>query len=530
MSNKPSTPHGRGVRGFNLPRSSLLFEGNFGRMFRALPVAEFGSDDEETRKNLKNLADDLIGDEAGSEDRPDDEESGIPSLYTYLGQFVDHDLTFDPSSSLQQLNDIDGLVNYRTPRFDLDNIYGRGPDDQPYMYISEEGKKASKFLLGKRLTGGTKMEPPARDLPRNSSEPARAIIGDPRNDENVIVSQLQSLFLRFHNRLVDDNPEMPFSRVQREVRFHYQWMLINDFLPRFIHPDVYNEVFPHYEKEFSIADAPPELKFYHAKNEPFMPFEFSAAAYRFGHSMVRPGYRLNDNDETLLPIFGAGRDGRRDSLLGFMAPKENWGIDWARFIDIEDRPDGKALSEGQSENDLTPEQKKANKERLQFAYRIDTSIVLPLSTLPPSVADKIISSLAERNLVRGWKLRLPSGQDIARAMGKEPLRVVRLEKYIDGSEYEYDLNKNPKFTCFRDNCPLWVYVLAETYDYVMEGKFGKKTRFLGPVGGTIVAETFAGLLQYDSHSFLNQDPRWKPKIGEGRFGLKEFVNYALGKQ
>ncbi|HEX9959602.1 MAG TPA: peroxidase family protein, partial [Pyrinomonadaceae bacterium] len=405
MSTKSSTPHGRGVRGFNLPRSSLLFEGNFGRLFRALPVAEFGSDDEETRKNLSYLADALIGDEETSEDGPDDEESGIPALYTYLGQFIDHDLTFDPSSSLQQQNDIDGLVNYRTPRFDLDNIYGRGPDDQPYMYVSETGKKAAKFLLGTELTGGSEMNPPAADLPRNTgANPARAIIGDPRNDENVIVSQLQSLFFRFHNRFVDENPEMPFTKVQREVRFHYQWMLINDFLPTIIYPDVYKKVFPHYGKAesdgtpVSIADAPPELKFYHAKHEPFMPFEFSAAAYRFGHSMVRPGYRLNDDDSTLLPIFGLPH-----SLRGFMPPQKNWGIDWARFIDIEDRPNGETPAK-------TPEQEEINRRRLQLAYRIDTSIVKPLSALPEDVADKIIKSLAERNLVRGWRLRLPSGQ------------------------------------------------------------------------------------------------------------------------
>ncbi|HEX9963170.1 MAG TPA: hypothetical protein VGB00_19720, partial [Pyrinomonadaceae bacterium] len=106
---------------------------------------------------------------------------------------------------------------------------------------------------------------------------------------------------------------------------------------------------------------------------------------------------------------------------------------------------------------------------------------------------------------------------------------IRLEKFAEGSEHEYDLNRNPKFKCFHENCPLWVYILAETSEYVTAGKFGIESRVLGPVGGTIVAETFAGLLLYDSHSFLNQDSRWKPKIGGGRFGLKEFVAYALNK-
>src|SRR5690348_3514730 len=130
-----------------------------------------------------------------AKDGPDAEESGIPAAYTYLGQFIDHDLTFDPASSLQRQNDQDALVDFRTPRFDLDSVYGRGPDDQPYLYA--DGRR---FLLGDRLTGealGTALD--AHDLPRNAAKAAdpqaqaRAIIGDPRNDENVIVSQLQGL-------------------------------------------------------------------------------------------------------------------------------------------------------------------------------------------------------------------------------------------------------------------------------------------------------------------------------------------------
>ena len=131
MNNKSPTPHGRGVRGITLPRSSLLFEGNFGRIFRALPPAQFGNDDRSSLASLHALAVKMVGPPDDPKDGADPEESGIPALYTYLGQFVDHDLTFDPASSLQQQNDIDGLTDFRTPRFDLDNIYGRGPEDQP---------------------------------------------------------------------------------------------------------------------------------------------------------------------------------------------------------------------------------------------------------------------------------------------------------------------------------------------------------------------------------------------------------------
>lgn len=525
---KHSTPHGRGVRGLNLSRSSLLFSGAFGRLFRALPPAEFGDNDQETLANLKSLGKAMVATEDKPKDGPDAEESGIPSLYTYLGQFVDHDITFDPASSLQQQNDPDGLVDYRTPRFDLDNVYGRGPDDQPYLYDFSSGPGRAKFLLGQPLTGGGTLNSKAKDVPRNDSQPARAIIGDPRNDENALVSQLQGLFLQFHNRLIDEK-KLNFVDAQRTLRYHYQWMLINDFLVKLVNKQTLHQVFPHLVAHSSIADNPPELKYYHARDEAFMPLEFSVAAYRFGHSMVRPGYRLNDG--TLLPIFGEeGPPDRPNSLRGFMAPKSDWALDWARFIDIEERPNGVLLNDNgklSDGKDPSSQQITENKQRLQLAYRIDTSIVFPLGDLPPDVADLIIPSLAERNLVRGWRLRLPSGQSVAKAMGEKIINPIHIGKFQDTPEVQSIDKINLRF---KDNCPLWVYCLAETEHETVIGHSGVKSKLLGPVGGRIVAETFAGLLKYDSYSFFNQDPNWKPTIGDGKdFGLKDFVNYALGR-
>ena len=534
MNLKNSTPHGRGVRGLGLSRSSVLFGGAFGRLFRALPPAEFGANDAETQANLKSLGKAMVATDDKPKDGPDAEESGIPALYTYLGQFVDHDITFDPSSSLQQQNDPDGLVDYRTPKFDLDNVYGRGPDDQPYLYDFSSGSGHAKFILGKHLTGGGPLNPNARDLARNEphvapKQPARAIIGDPRNDENALVSQLQGLFLQFHNRLIDDK-KLNFADAQRTLRYHYQWMLINDFLVKLVNKKTLHQVFPHLIANSSIAVNPPVLKFYHARDEAFMPFEFSVAAYRFGHSMVRPGYRLNDGN-TLLPIFGQeGLPERPKSLRGFMAPASDWALDWARFIDIEPRPDGVMLDgNGKLPDGKDPSSKQLaeNRQRLQLAYRIDTSIVFPLGDLPPDVADLIIPSLAERNLVRGWRLRLPSGQSVAKAMGQTAISPIHIGKFQDTPEVQPIEKISP---VFKDNCPLWAYCLAETEHQTVTGLLDVKTKLLGPVGGRIVAETFAGLLTYDSHSFLNQDPNWKPMIGDGKtFGLKEFVNFGLGR-
>ena len=443
----PTSPaigmHARPVRGLMWTASSPLFQGRFGRLFRNLAAAQFGATEDATKANLEALGRAMTADADPEDpkDGADDEESGIPALYTYFGQFVDHDLTFDPASSLQKQNDPDALIDYRTPAFDLDNVYGRGPADQPYMYERPEthSSKAQHFLLGREIAGGS---PNARDLPRNRPlalhEPARALIGDPRNDENVIVSQLQGLFLRFHNRTADENKDESFETVQQLVRFHYQYLVLNDFLRRIVHEEILDDL-----KDSRGRYDRDKLKFFRWKNEPFIPVEFSAAAYRFGHTMVRPGYRLNDDDSTLLPIF----DTSGNDLRGFKEMRANFGIDWARFVDREIRKDG-----GSSE---------ADKRRLQFAYKIDTSLVNPLANLPSTVVSDRPPSLPERNLERGWRLGLPSGQSVARVMAIKPLddsQILIGKAVKDAANPPTPIVEVSKIF---SNCPLWTYILAE---------------------------------------------------------------------
>ncbi len=524
MSATPvARPHGV-VRGANLSRSSLLFDGPFGRIFRALPPADFGKTDVQSQAALKELAGKMtsVSDPADPKDGPDSEESGIPAAFTYFGQFIDHDLTFDPASSLQKQNDPDALVDFRTPQFDLDNVYGRGPDDQPYMY-EKDGKS---FVLGSALQGAPVVNGGARDLQRNAQTPARALIGDPRNDENVIVSQLQGLMHRFHNRIVEEQPDLSFSEVQQLVRFHYQWVLLHDFLPRIINADVLDGVLP--KKDGALIVEKKNLAYFHYREFAFMPLEFSVAAYRFGHSMIRPGYRLNDGN-TLLPIFKFGPNAK--DLRGFQAPEGDWAIDWRRFIDLEPMDYGGPIDD--------PDPKNAgNRNRLQLAYKIDTSLVNPLGVLPASVAVDP-SVLAQRNLERGWRLRLPSGQDVARAMGLEPLTddQIVIGKFTgDPGDVVVKSGSFAKFAngAFAGNCPLWTYCLAETMETTVnvktkDGEKPIKTRQLGPVGGRIVAETFVGLLLADSSSYVSLNPRWTPAtyMQNGVFGLRELIAAAL---
>jgi hypothetical protein len=531
LGGPPPSPHGAGVRGLSLAGTSSPLGGRFGRLFGALPPADFGATDAQSESALKKLGKAMESTKDDPKDGPDDEEGGFPAAYTYLGQFIDHDLTFDPVSSLARQNDPDALVDFRTPRFDLDDVYGRGPNDQPYLY---DGGRA--FLLGRKLTGdalGTALN--AHDLPRSAGtggnpDAHRAIIGDPRNDENVIVSQFQGLMLRFHNLLAAKNAGMAFADVQREVRFHYQWVVLNDFLPTVVSAEVLAQVLPHLGNGTNVSVDPPNLEFFGPGDSAFIPLEFSAAAYRFGHSMIRPGYRLNDEIGPL-PIFAFRSDPNGPSLGGFTEFPSTWAIDWGRFVDLEPRPYGNPDTPGEAGGD-------GNLQRTQLAYKIDTSLVNPLKDLPLRVAGDPPPSLPARNLLRGWRLRLPSGQSVARAMAIAPLAddEIQIGKFTgDAADIKGSL-VDVGGLAFAGNCPLWTYVLAETEEVTIDfatedGTRSISTRRLGPVGGRIVAETFAGLLAADSSSFINIDPLWTPDPdlvnSDGVFGLRELIAAAL---
>jgi len=519
--------HGKPLRGLMSTAKSPSFSGRFGRMFRSLPAATYGATDTESRAALMTLGAAMTSDFDAPKDGFDGEESGIPALYTYFGQFIDHDITFDPMTTLIQHNDPDAVTDFRTPALDLDNVYGRGPGDQPYMYDNS----GTKFLLGAKLDNG------AFDLQRNNADPARALIGDPRNDENSIVSQLQAIMLRFHNRVVDDNPTLDFPAVQKIVRWHYQWVVVNDFLPRIIAPSVLDAL-----KTDGAYDQK-KLEFYHWKSDPFMPVEFSVAAYRLGHSMIRPGYRLNDDDATLLPIFpipgtvpGAPAGGISPGLTGFQTMAQNRGIDWGRLIDI-----GDPRAYGGDPGDIKPPTADM-KKRLQFAYRTDTSVVTPLSVLPASVASDKPPSLAQRNLLRGFELGLPTGQSVAKAMGVTPLTddqiiIGKATDPVGDGDVLGPISKLPQLSAFKGRCPLWTYILAEAaatrtaVEIPVTPATTITTPQLGAVGGRIVAEVFLGMLFGDNDSFLSADPQWTPtiKAAAGQFRLRDIIAYTLNK-
>ncbi|MDQ6725663.1 MAG: peroxidase, partial [Actinomycetota bacterium] len=289
---------------------SASFEGRYGRMFRTLPA--FAPSDDVLAALADSMADTPVGPEG---DNPD-----IPSGYTYLGQFVDHDITFDPVSSLDRVNDPDALHDFRTPRFDLDSLYGRGQADSPFLYDQDD---PASLLVGQN-PDVAENEPV--DLPRNQQ--GRALIGDPRNDVHFIVSQLQLAFIHFHNAVLDQlrftsEPDQLFDDARRTVTWHYQWIVIHDFLARLVGPELLGQVLIVNKK---TGRARADLQFFSWRTQPFIPVEFSGAAYRFGHSIVRDRYRINDTLE-ILPILTDIRVANRlQHLGGFRFLPKGWSV------------------------------------------------------------------------------------------------------------------------------------------------------------------------------------------------------------
>lgn len=496
-------------------------EGRFTRLLPHAETAKFSQDALEALAAAMTAPADIP---PTPETATDPEENpGIPAAYTYFGQFIDHDITFDPTSSLQsRLNgrSLKELVSFRTPRLDLDNLYGRGPNDQPYLYEPD----GVHLQLGAKLIGNPH-DPGAVDVPRGPN--GRALIGDPRNDENRIVTQLQATMLRFHNAIADrmDNPTL--EKVQQQVRWHYQWVVVHDFLPTVVNKATIDSIFPTAGHDgFAPVFSIPGLG---RPNNPLtlMPVEHSVAAYRFGHSMIRPIYRINESISRR-QIFSTESDPAGD--LGGMRPlPQDWALDWQFFLD---------LDHGTSPTGEPPAANDAIPRKPQHSYKIDTSLVNPLGLLPPIIASNP-ANLALRNLERGSAFGLPSGQAVAAALNLTPLPETDI---LIGKATADDVG-DPKQPIkdvaaeFAGNCPLWTYVLAEAWATSWSGPEAKSNKNktpvrLGPVGGHLIAETFAALLAGDPTAYPNATAGFRPDpelCHNGRFGLVELINAALGR-
>ncbi|MGE0601411.1 MAG: heme peroxidase family protein [Dehalococcoidia bacterium] len=418
-------------------------------------------------------------------------DSTIPAGYTYVGQFIDHDVTLDVSSSLDVATNATSINNMRTPRLDLDSVYGLGPALQPFLYAfpSSGPDTAIRMQLGTNQNtgpggpGGTAGQPGMQiqtdfDLPRVPGS-FTAVIGDPRNDENLIVSQFHQTMLRFHNAVVDLLVLAGFSgdifvEARKIVRHHYQWAVVHDFLKRICG-----------QPAVSAALTKPT-----AVNSAFsMPVEFAVGAYRFGHSMIRDRYWVNFNfpAATLSEVF-------QFNHVPNLPVLSSWVVDFNAFFNT---------------GVTVPVNNKARP--------IDSVLANKLDSLPGFTG--IMAVLAKRNLRRGLALGLPSGQGMAGFFGIPPLSGAQLTQGLPAAEVAL-LNANNGL--LMQKTPLWYYVLREAA--VLHG--GNQ---LGPVGGRIVAETFARMLKRDPESYLNASGGFAPflpSMTAGDFTFADLVIFA----
>jgi len=445
---------------------SRSYSGRFGRLCGNLPAwIPDGAESTVNRRLLDFAAQhmvevpgvlprDLLSDENNIQSA---HNSNIPAAYTYFGQFVDHDLTFDPTPISARARDPEGLTNFRTPRLDLDNVYGRGPDDQPYLY------KDGRFF---RIGNASKSDAP--DLPRFVND---AVIGDKRNDENAIVAQIHLAFLLAHNTLVRRALEQQpagrkskreaFSAAQLCLQRLYHWIVWNDFLQRITVDSVHSLALQPIDQSGSKHWQLGLEHIYNWKHQPFIPLEFAGAGYRFGHSMVRNGYQTNSQVrgfQNFAALFSRDANLQDPDLRGNRRLHRLNLVQWDWFLPMS------------SSNGPFP----------QMARRIDSKLSNALSHLDGGTANNRENILAWRNLRRGIDLGLPSGPRMAEFFGIDPTGVLGADE--------------PE--------ALWYYILKEAD--VTDGST------LGNLGSSILCAVFAGILKGDSQSYFNSAPGWTP--------------------
>lgn len=496
------------------------------------------------------------------------DESDIPAGYTYLGQFLAHEITFDDSNDTFDPH-IDPR-NLRTPQIDFDGLYGgaEAPSHGKYLYrdLYEDDGVCLKVGETSRVTPPGETFP--HDLPRvrdhlkrDPKDPARdaaidavvkenpklALLGDERNDENLALAQTHVAFLRFHNRVVEQlraekHPEAGlFECARRQVVRHFQWVVLYDYLPRLVDAGVLERVLD--EK------AGPSLFEGRAVDAqgPKMPLEFAAAAFRIGHTMVRASYEWNryhssQNDfggrpASVLKLFqltGARRprgeqfdeavDGfstgmtRPANVAGLLTLPSDWVIDWRRFYEFP-----------QSGGDPRPRVNRASKLDTTLNFQLDK-----LQSIPGAKRDRakeMIRAITVRNLRRGYCNGLPTGEEVAARLTEKGL--LKRGEALDPDQTA----EGPHEAVLRDpllygKTPLWYYVLKEA-KLLGKGRDGTGGHRLGPVGSTIVAETLVGLVRHSPCSIL-KDRGWRPTYGRAargggrpQFEMTDLLDFAL---
>ena len=378
----------------------------------------------------------------------------LPSGFTFFAQFIVHDITHNSPNSLLKRT---YLKNKSSPFLDLDSVYG-SISNKNFMF--EQGK----FIYNCDL----------HDLPRNSL--GTPIIPDKRNDENYILAQFHLLWLMFHNKLFDylknnnknlTNDEL-FTITRKEVTYHYQWIIMNDFLPRLIDNRLLDNIYNEGNKIYNID-----------KENLYIPLEFTVATMRYGHFTIKEQYQICDELYLNTPELLEYTKGKLPNKL----------INWTKFFKVVPdlpEPNPSKIINAQIQKDVN--------------YMIATNY-------PEGLGTK--KSLYLLDLKRSVQVGLTSGQKIAKHIGLEPLTLEQLKKY----DYNNILGKHNLL----QDTPLLIYILKES-EIITNG-----TQLTG-VGGRIVGEVIIGLIKKDENSYINNN--WKPYLLEKEdFTIGDMINF-----
>jgi hypothetical protein len=437
------------------------------------------------------------------------ENPGLPSGYTYLLQFIAHDLvqTAIPLSVTGRLGA--ESANARRAPLRLETLFGSGPVSCPFIYAQDtpNDDRRTKLRLGRMRPQNRDVEPgcPFRDIARAPAENVtgvdrgipgtrvartEALVADPRNDDHAIMSQLTALFSQTHNGLVDmvragEPPVAPnahlgaaykrFLCARDGLTAIYHNVIRKDLMRRLLHPAIhaaYSGAAP------DFIERPEELgtRSTAADGEWQIPLEFSHGAFRFGHAMVRHEYVINDLSTHDL-VNTLEKTSANDPVN--MPLDSTWIVRWSRFFEIAgshpnySRRIGPFLSDGLGHDKIFPAIDHTNRVGLLYRDLLGSALAGMWSV------DALIAEIGRRR---------PHFIEMSRLLADRRFRVSQISEWLASERFYGGLSAGDIETLANEP-PLPLFIWFEAMRQP-----GAEGLHLGPLGSIIVAEVIFGAL------------------------------------
>jgi hypothetical protein len=468
----------------------------FGTMFPGLSPFRYS---DQAAADLAAAMENPTPDPPGTDRGTRDDSARLPAEYTYLGQFIDHNLDFDETPQPTAPVNASSLTNFESFRFDLNNVFGGGPSVDPQLYASDHTHLLLSGTLGTPQADGFPTVAGNHGIFDLARDPVtgEAILVEPRDDENQILSQVSAAFAAFYNNFVDDGDS--YAQARRLTQEYFQEIVLTDVLPAYVGQSTINQ-YLHFGANGQVSVNTPNLP-----NANFTPVEFSVGAYRFGHALVRQDYHINDINplttdiDDNVAIFDLNHYQSGDLSGGGLLPgPSRFGTSrcTATSVCTQPNPAGHQIQWKYFVPQLDAH---PNDPGINFARQTQPTISPALFNLPAEAiagcADAAspvcngTGDLISRDFARGNYDGLPSGQDIARALGCPVIPAASMNPTRDA--------------VFNSGTPLIYYVLAEAR---------RAHQVLGCVGSSIVAQTFIQVLWDTPNSILHTNFRPDPSL------------------